>query len=79
MNRSKYKVPSHATLISKVIVYGSRKADIEERIFSLIAKIVPKNQDTVFVHFSREKEKPRLMLCSMLNRLECIIRKILFH
>ena len=56
VNRSKHKVPSRATLISKVIVYGSRKADIEERIFSLIVKIVPKNQDTVFVNFARKKE-----------------------
>ena len=55
VNRSKHKVPSRATLISKVIVYGSRKADIEERIFSLIAKIVPENQDTVFVQFSPKK------------------------
>ena len=60
MNRSKHKVPSHATLISKVIVYGSRKADIEERIFSHIAKIVPKDQDTVFVHFFAEKKRNKL-------------------
>ena len=49
-----------ATLISKVIVYGSRKADIEERIFSLIAKIAPKNQDTVFVNFFAEKKRNKL-------------------